>query len=153
MTMEMGGSRVVTDADGVAVIETVPPGKYSLRITHSTHVEQVLTDQTVSDGTVTDAGVAALVLGGDVRGRVRQADGSEVRFAMVEYRPADGDDVNQVTAARGSFHLEGLKPGKYVVRARDMLSNMGGTPEWGPDHEVEVKAGETASAEITLSRR
>ena len=116
-------------------------------------MEQVLTDQTVIDGAVTDAGVAALVLGGDVRGRVRQADGSEVRIAMVEYRPVNGDDVDQVTANRGNFHIEGLKPGKYLIRARDLLSAAAGSPDWSPDHEVEVKAGETASAEIALSRR
>jgi hypothetical protein len=147
MTMEMRGSRVLTDADGVAVIDAVPPGNYSLRITHSTHVEHIVSDQLVGDGQVTDAGVAAMVLGGNVRGQVRRADGSEVMIAMVQYRPADGDDEDQLPAMRGSFNLEGLKPGKYLIRASDP---MGGRSNWGPEEEVEVVAGQTASVSLRL---
>ena len=147
MTMEMGANRVLTDADGVAVIDAVPPGNYSLRITHSTHVEHIVSDQIVGDGQVTDAGVAAMVLGGNVRGQVRGADGSDVMIAMVEYRPADGDNEDQVPAMRGSFNLEGLKPGKYLVRASDPMA---GRSNWGPEEEVEVVAGQTATVSLRL---
>ena len=96
---------------------------------------------------MTDAGVAAMVLGGNVRGQVRQADGSNVMIAMVEYRPADGDDVDQLPAMRGSFSLDGLKPGKYIVRASNP---MGDRSNWGPEEEVEVVAGETATVSLRL---
>ena len=43
-----------------------------------------------------------------------------------------------------------LKPGKYLVRARDLLS---GAEIWGPEQEVEVTAGQTATLEVLLPRR
>ncbi|GBC84349.1 putative TonB-dependent receptor [bacterium HR11] len=78
---------------------------------------------------------------GSVQGRVLTADG----------RPADDATVRVVQSGRqvpvgsdGTFRLEGLPPGTYLVEAV--------SPRWGRAvRSVTVKAGETSSVELVVS--
>jgi hypothetical protein len=113
------------------------------------HVQVDLPDQSVVEGALQDCGVVQMDQAGRVRGRVLDKDGRQVPMAMVMYRRADGGDPDREPAMGGSFNLRGLRPGKWLLKAQALMMGPGEAP-WGPEVEVEVQAGKTQGADLSL---
>jgi hypothetical protein len=150
----MGAARAKTDVDGVAEIDDVPPGTYTLRARGSDRVARELKGQVVVEGSTTDCGRIELDVAGRIRGRVVGGDGQQVGMAMVQYRlagagaPGAGAEERE-PAMGGSFTLRGLAPGRYLVRAESLDDGA-----IGPEVEVDVAAGRTAGGvELRLPAR
>jgi protocatechuate 3,4-dioxygenase beta subunit len=142
MTMTLDGARAKTDADGVAVIDDVPPGTYTVRVRHDAHVPRQLADQVVVEFATTDCPRVELSVAGRIRGRVLGADGQPVGMALVRYRRADGSgEDGREPAMGGAFTLRGLAPGRYALRAEQLGPE--NSPQ-GAEVQVDVVAGETA---------
>jgi hypothetical protein len=95
-----------------------------------------------------DAGDVALVGAGSVRGDVVGVDGGKVALGLVEHRPVgDAEWGQQVVVNGGRFRINSLPAGRRELRARRIgLDGQQGEP--GPVVEVEVKAGEAATAQL-----
>jgi hypothetical protein len=145
--MTMGAQRARTDEDGVAVIEDVPVGDYTVRITHRKQAPFERKNVSIVEAQTCDLGRVELDAAGIIRGKVSTADGKAVPMAMVQSRAIDRDTWGEPTMAQGgSYRIQGLAAGKYKVRANAMMA-----PEaFGPEVEVEVKAGETVAADLQL---
>ncbi len=150
-TMRLGQQRALTDEDGVAVIDDVPVGDYTIRIVHRKHAPVVLTDKAVVERQVTDCGRVEVDAAGIVRGKVAGADGKAARMALVWHRLAGAKDWNGPQFAQnGAFRVQGLAGGKYVLRAQRAVPAGGGPPPYGPEVEVDVVPGEIATVELKL---
>lgn len=152
-TMAMGNQRVKTDVDGVAQIEDVPAGTWLVQVSDRGHARFDLPDQVVTEGATTDCGTVQLEEAGRVRGRVLGADGQPVQMAMVTYRPAGSTaEPEREMAMGGAFTLNGLRAGKYLLRAVPVVLGPGNaTP--GPEVEVEVVPGRVGEVELSLPPR
>lgn len=148
-TITMGENRVRTGADGIATLENVPVGTYTVLVTHPKHVKGQVADQHVHERQVTDAGRVELRPAGSIRATVLGADGKPVAFAMVECTAAEGEYRDQQPAMRGNCRFAELAPGRYRVRARTMPLGGGSQGDWGEPTEVEVKTGEAATVTLT----
>jgi len=150
-TMTMGGQRARTGADGWAEVDDVPEGSYDVRLEHEQHVPASVVEQAVAEGKTTDCGRVEMAQAGRVRGTVLAADGKPARMALV-HRRAAGSDVpgEPAHAMGGSFRIDALAPGKYLLEAQELAMGQGGPGPAGPQVEVEVKAGETAVVEVRL---
>jgi len=148
-SMTLGGPpRVVTGADGVAEIDDVPVGSYTVNVRHDKFAPETRPRQSVAQGAVTDLGRVALDQSGTIRGKVLAADGGSVPLALVQCRAADTQEWGPPEMAQGgTFRLDGRKTGKHVLRA---MSVGGRTNNLGPEVEVNVVAGETATTELRL---
>lgn len=147
--MTMGGQRARTGADGWAEIDDVPLGNYDLSIKHDKHVPAQKKQQAVTERQTTDCGRVEMGQAGRIRGKVLLADGKPARMAMVQCRPVGGEENSEPQPAMGgNFKLEALATGRYLVKAQAL--GPGGPGAFGPEVEVEVKAGETATCEVTL---
>jgi hypothetical protein len=147
-TMTAGAPRAVTDEDGVAEIDDVPVGDYTLRIRHKKHAPFELKNQVVAERQLTDCGRVELAGAGQIRGKVVDADGKPARMALVTSRPADSQQWSEPQMAQGgSYRLQGLAAGKYLVRAQAIGPTAGA---YSPEVEVEVKAGEVATTDLQL---
>jgi protocatechuate 3,4-dioxygenase beta subunit len=146
-TMTMGMQRTLTDEAGVAVLDDVPVGEYTLRIKHRKHAPRELRGVTVVENQLTDCGRIELAAAGLIRGKTVGADGKSVRMALVSSRPLDSQQWSEpVVAQGGNYRVQGLAAGRYKVRAQAM----GPGEQYGPEVEVEVKAGETANADLQV---
>jgi hypothetical protein len=68
-------------------------------------------------------------------------------MAMVQSRPIERESWGEPTMAQGgSYRIQGLAAGKYKVRAQNLMAG----ESYGPEVEVEVKAGETTAADLQL---
>jgi uncharacterized GH25 family protein len=154
-TMTMGAQRAKTGADGWAELKDVPAGSWTVRVTHKKHVAAERKQQSVLEGQVTDCGRVELSQAGRIRGKVLTADGKAARMALVTHRAvgaaADGQPAQPQPAMGGQFTFDGLAPGKYLLRAQELRMNGDGPAAYGPDVEVEVKPGDTATAELRLA--
>ncbi len=147
-TMTSGAPRAMTDEDGVAEIDDVPVGDYTLRIRHKKHAPRELKNQVVVDRQLTDCGRVELAGAGQIRGKVVDADGKPARMALVTSRPADSQQWSEPEMVQsGNYRLQGLAAGKYLVRAQSIGPAAGA---YSPEVEVEVKAGETATTDLQL---
>ncbi|MEZ6037316.1 MAG: carboxypeptidase regulatory-like domain-containing protein [Planctomycetota bacterium] len=145
-TMTFGQQNVKTDADGVAVIEDVPVGDYTLKVEQKRFSSASKDDVTVVEQQRTDCGTIELDVAGIVRGTVKDKDGSTVAMALVERRLVGEEDWSEREVAQnGAFRLTGLTPGRYELRARQIG---GQNHPAGDVVEVEVKGGETATADL-----
>ncbi|MGB3969165.1 MAG: hypothetical protein WBO45_20695, partial [Planctomycetota bacterium] len=147
-TMTVGAPRAFADEDGVAVVEDVPVGDYTVRIKHKKYAPRELKAQSVVERQVTECGRVELGAAGHIRGRVLDAEGKPARMAMVQKCAAGTEDWGEPEMAMGgNFRLSGLAAGKYRVRGQAI----GPTPSpYSTPVEVEVKAGETATTDVTL---
>lgn len=147
-TMTVGAQRAHTDESGVAEIDDVPVGDYTVRIKHRKHAPYELKAQAVAEGRTTDCGRIELAGAGIIRGKVVAADGKPAGMALVSSRPFDSQQWSEpVISQAGNFRLQGLAAGKYKVRAQAI----GPTPgAYSPEIEVDVKAGEVATADLQL---
>ena len=147
-SMTIGQQRAHTDEDGVAVIEDVPVGDYTVRIKHRKHSPLELQGKAVVERQVTDLGRIELGAAGQIRGKIVGADGKPPRMALVSSRPAERQDWSEPTMAQsGNYRLQGLAAGRYMVRAQSLGQAESG---YSPEVEVEVKPGETATADLQL---
>lgn len=156
-TMTMGAERARTGADGWAEIDDVPAGSYDLHLEHDKHVPADKKAQLVTENGITDCGRVELGQAGRIRGKVVTADGKAVRMALVQRRPvggaaaAEGQEQPQ-PAMGGNFKFDAVPPGRYLLKAQELVIGQGGAAPgaFGPEVEIEVKAGETAPAELHL---
>ncbi|HEX5054332.1 MAG TPA: carboxypeptidase-like regulatory domain-containing protein [Planctomycetota bacterium] len=149
-TMTMGAPRARTDEDGVAEIDDVPVGEYSLKVSHKKHAPATTERHAVVRGQTTECGRVDLTVAGQIRGNVLNADGKQASMALVTSRPVGTETWSEPEMAMGgAFRLTGLATGKYSVRAQQ-LGN--GAPVYSPEVEVDVQGGKTATAELRLPR-
>ncbi|MBK8099072.1 MAG: carboxypeptidase regulatory-like domain-containing protein [Planctomycetes bacterium] len=152
-TMTMGDQRAKTDANGVAEIADVPPGTYTVRITHDKHVAKELVAQVIVEGQTTDAGRVEMVAAGRLRARVLGPDGKPAGMGMVFcQRAGTSGEPQREPAMSGQATFNGLEPGRYLVKAQELMIGPGaGAPKFGPEVEVEVTAGRSpATVEVSL---
>lgn len=148
-SMTMGMPRARTGANGVAEIEDVPVGAYTVRIEHGGHAPATRKDQMVVERQLTDCGRVALERSGVIRGKVLAADGTPAQVAFVECRAVDSQDWGQPEIAEGgSFRFASRRVGRHFLRAREIRPGGGGAA--GPEVEVTVAANETVTAEVRL---
>jgi hypothetical protein len=146
--MTFGNERARTDAEGVARIEDVPAGDYTLRVRHSDFAPASKTDVVVAERRVTDCGLIELVTAGHVNGKVLGADGKPVGMARVERRKAGEQAWGDTEIAMGgAFRLRGLEAGSYELRAAE-IGPQPGQP--GEPVVVDVIAGETKTVDLTV---
>jgi hypothetical protein len=149
--MTMGGQRARTGADGWAEIDDVPMGTYDLAIKHDKHVPADKKGQVVVERQTTDCGKVEMGQAGRIRGKVVTAEGKPARMAMVMSRLVGGEANTQPQPAMGgNIKIEALPPGRYMLKAQALAMGGGGPAPFGPEVEVEVKAGETATCELKL---
>jgi hypothetical protein len=142
-TMTMGGQRKKTDVDGMAELDDVPAGIYTVRVRDSRHATREIKDQVVAEHATTDLGRVEVEAAGGIRGRVLDGDGKQVGMALVTWHKSDapGGSEDREPAVGGNFTLNGLSPGRYKVRAQQLGP---GESAPGPEVEVEVAAGKVA---------
>lgn len=146
-SMTVGNQRAFTDDDGIAEIDDVPVGNYTLRVKHRKQAPFEKKDVTVDERQTADLGRIELGAAGLIRGKVTMTDGKVARMALVTSRPVDSDQWSEpVMAQGGNYRVQGLAAGKYKIRAQAL----GGGERYSPEIEVEVKAGETAQADLQL---
>jgi hypothetical protein len=154
-TMTVGGQHARSGADGWAEVDDVPAGNYDVSIKHDKYAPAEKKAQLVVERQTTDCGRVSMAQAGRIRGTVIGADGKQARMALVFYRAVGSEQPTgePKPAMNGNFKIEALAPGRYLLKAQPL--NMGpggpgGPGASGPEVEVEVKAGETATAELHL---
>jgi protocatechuate 3,4-dioxygenase beta subunit len=147
-TLTFGAQKARTDEQGVVVFEDVPVGSWQFAVADKRHVGKDAGPVAVVERQTADAGDVALVGAGSIRGDVVGVDGGKVAFGLVEHRPVgDAEWGQQVVANGGRFRINSLPAGRRELRARRIgLDGQQGEP--GPVVEVEVKAGEAATAQL-----
>lgn len=147
-TMTMGQQRAFTDENGVAVVEDVPVGDYTVRVKHKKHAPVELKAQTVVERQTTDCGRVELAAAGQIRGRVLGADGKPARMAIVQTCAVGTEAWGEPEMAMGgSFRITGLAAGRYRVRGQAVGPSSGG---YSTPIEVDVTSGETTAADVQL---
>lgn len=151
-TMSMGGARVRSGADGSVEVADVPPGEWTLRIRHRQYTPVTSKPTTVVERQVSDLGTIQLVAGGHVRGTVLGADGKPAAMSLVCHRAVGTEEWSEPEFAQaGKFRVASLPPGRHQLRAQDIGNGAG--EHFSPLVEVEVLAGQTATAELRLPAR
>jgi hypothetical protein len=148
--MTLGDQRAKTGADGWVEIEDVPVGNYNVRVTHPKHAPVERSDVAVSELQTAEVGRVAMTQAGRIRGKVLDKDGNPVRMGLVFHRPIDGEEGQPTPAMGGAFTIPALPPGRYVLRGQEINLGGGGPGASSPEVEVEVKGGETATADLRL---
>ncbi len=147
-TMTMGNQRAFTDEDGIAVIEDVPVGDYTVSIRHKKFAPKEVAGKVVVERQVTDCGRVELSAAGQIRGRVLDSNGKTVRMAIVQTCPIGTDAWGEPTMAQGgAFRVTGLAPGKHRVRAQEIGMTQGAFSE---PIEVEVKGGDVVPLDVQV---
>jgi hypothetical protein len=107
---------------------------------------------TVVERQTTDAGRIELAAAGIVRGSVLGSDGKKVGMALVMHRAIGTENwAMPQPAMGGNFRLESLPAGRHELRAQELTQD--GTERFSPVVEVQVQAGETATAELRMPVR
>jgi protocatechuate 3,4-dioxygenase beta subunit len=118
---------------GAFRIDSVPPGRYALRVTAPDHADAVVSDVIVEAERTAEVGRIRLGLAGRVRGTVVDADGRPVADAEVtawsqrdyESRNLSHRTPQACTTAEGSFEIGGLNPGTVLVEAHHARQGSG----------------------------
>ncbi|MFO1076385.1 MAG: carboxypeptidase-like regulatory domain-containing protein [Planctomycetota bacterium] len=150
--MTIGTQRAKTGADGYAEILDVPVGTYEVRLTHKKHAPATRRDAVVAELQTTEVGRVDMAQAGRVTGTVVGADGKPPQLALVSWHKVGENDENTVPAMDGAFRLDSLAAGRYALRARQP-GPPGAPGAAGEEVEVEVKGGETATAQLKLPAR
>ena len=144
-----GPRKAKTDAEGIALVEEVPPGTYQVRASSSRFIDGKLAGQVVVEGVLTESGTVQLLQSGRLRGEIVDTNGDRVSLALVMAQKVGGEDPPRPQPALGgTYLLDSLAPGKYLVKASRMGN--GGMGAQGPELEVEVVGGETASLRLSV---
>lgn len=131
-----------TDAEGHFILDAMFPGRYALYAMHEGYVGQRVTgsgsngrmftvapDQHLSDL------VIELIPGANISGHAKNGDGkpiSGVSFEIVKYfqdgatKELHGVGAPSLTNAAGEYHIAGVAPGRYYLRAIPPNSSSGG---------------------------
>jgi hypothetical protein len=155
-SMSIGQTSVQTDAEGKAVLEGIPPGRYEVQVEYPEHASFLTPPFELGPDTASDLGSVKLVAGGAIGGEVKMrplADGEP--FPLVQIAPADGKPPlwQQVPAPNGKFRKTGLAPGSYRLRASNPAIGSGsGDQRHGPEVTTEVVAGATSKVTLELPR-
>lgn len=141
--VEETGAEVTADSETGAFELTEPPGIYTVTVAHyglGTHTETV---ELTAGGTVTIDAELAAVGTGAVEGTVRDEAGAPLAGADVTL---DGTPLDPVTSGDdGGFGFGDVAAGTYTVSVE--------LPGYAPLHQpVTVAAGQTATADLTLTR-
>lgn len=120
--------------DGVVPMRGLPPGTYSVLVTHPDYLSSEPQKVTVEDGQTQHLTVT-LAPGASLRGEVVDTRGAPVAGAAVSALPRSAEPV--ISDAQGHFELRALKPGRpYVLEARhsayDQHEVAQGTPGGDP---------------------
>jgi hypothetical protein len=151
-TMSLGGTQVRSGSDGMVEIDDVPVGEWSLQVTHKKFAPVTSKPLTVVERQTTDAGRVGLAAAGFVRGTVLGKDGKKVGMALVMHRAIGTENwAMPQPAMGGNFRLESLPAGRHELRAQELTQD--GTERFSPVVEVQVQAGETATAELRMPVR
>lgn len=151
-TMSVGGTQVRSGSDGMVEIDDVPVGEWSLQVTHKKFAPVTSKPLTVVERQTTDAGRVELAAAGFVRGTVFGSDGKKVGMALVMHRAIGTENWSMPQPAMGgNFRLESLPAGRHELRAQELTQD--GAERFSPVVEVQVVAGETATAELRLPAR
>jgi protocatechuate 3,4-dioxygenase beta subunit len=152
MSLSGGDTSVLTDVEGVAEIEDVPPDTYRLVVTHAKHARAEQKDVAVLAGTTTDLGRLTMGPGASVRGRVLDAEGRPVSFATVQLTPRGkaGAPADTRPAMQGSFAFDSLAAGDYDLRCAAPLP--GGPPKWSEPTAVTLEPGGQQTVDLRLPR-
>lgn len=151
-TMSLGGTQVRSGSDGMVEIDDVPVGEWSLQVTHKKFAPVTSKPLTVVERQTTDAGRVELAAAGFVRGTVLGSDGKKVGMALVAHRAIGTENWSMPQPAMGgNFRLESLPAGRHELRAQELTQD--GGERFSSVVEVQVVAGETATAELRLPAR
>ncbi|MEZ5966671.1 MAG: carboxypeptidase regulatory-like domain-containing protein [Planctomycetota bacterium] len=148
-SISAGSPSATTDTLGAVEIARVPEGKYTVRVEHARYVTTRRADVLVADGATTDLGTLTLGPGGEIRGTVVAADGSDVEFATVEVTPLPTGEARTESAMGGKFRVNGLAAGKYRLRA-SLPTAPNEIRKASRDVEVELGKGEKRTVELRL---
>ncbi len=149
LTVGGEGGEATTDASGLAELSGIPAGTFELVVRHPDHATGRQPDVLVVDGLVSDQTVQIQPAGSVAGALSGFAAGSPVQVAMVELRRVDGEGEPRSEVVQGAnYRVGGLAPGDYLARARSLL----GESEFGPEQAVTIVAGETATADLALTR-
>jgi len=145
-----------TDAEGRLSERFVPPHsfQFTLEVKLAGYASAQWRWGEILAGAVVDVGEVELVAGGAIEGRIVDADGRTVPGEWMVYatsvalRGFDGRDETRVVNRandNGSFRLEDVLPGRIELKADD--------DGWTETTIVQVRSGETATADIVTKRR
>ena len=134
-----------TDEEGRFRIRGIPPGGYKLLARADGYGKLDAGTLTFQEKDAVNGKILRLIPGGSVAGTVRTTAGVPASGVFV-MATLDGDrepSASSICLDDGTFRLGGLSPGHYEVRA-GFFGQSAETP-------VEVRAGETATASLTLA--
>jgi protocatechuate 3,4-dioxygenase beta subunit len=138
-------------ADGTLNLGPLPAGIYSVRLQAAGYRPKTIRGLEVKDGGTADGGAVVLESGLEVRGTVRDEEGTPIRGAAVEaHFFEEGRELSSrgATEAEGRFRLRGLPPGETEIRAeaRGYLEERLTNVETGVD-DVSIVLARQASIE------
>lgn len=151
-TMSMGGARVRSGADGSVEVTDVPPGEWTLRIRHKQFAPVTSKPATVVERQVSNMGALSWSPAATCAARCWVSTGKPAPMSLVCHRAVGTEEWSDPEFAQaGEFRLVSLPPGRHQLRAQDIGS--GAEEHFSPLVEVEVVAGQTATAELRLPAR
>jgi protocatechuate 3,4-dioxygenase beta subunit len=108
-----------TNADGSFELPALAPATYAITFEHPRFASLTVRDQVVSEGTATDLGDVALLVGGSVHGVVRDPVGQPLArgFVQLVSTDASGLSFQTRTDAQGQYSFEHVRPGSYKLSA------------------------------------
>jgi protocatechuate 3,4-dioxygenase beta subunit len=127
-----------TDSEGHFTLDSIAPGRYFFSAARQGYVGQHISGGTngrmlsVAPGQHSSDLVIELIPGANISGRIKTPDDKPlqgVSLEIVKYFPsADGKELHSVgspvlTNAGGDYHVTGLTPGRYYIRAVAPASN------------------------------
>ena len=137
-------SSATTDAEGHFTFDSMAPGRYFFSASRQGYVGQHISGGTsgrmlnVAPDQHTSDLVIELIPGANISGHIKTPDDKPlqgVSFEVVKYFPgADGKEIHSVGSpvlsnAAGDYHVTGLTPGRYYLRAiAPAASSNGKTP-------------------------
>ena len=136
-------SRARTDFEGRAVFDEVQPGSYELRVLvhqqgYRARNETVLVSEGDSQEVVVRVEHAL-----SIAGRVRDLSGAPCAWVIVTARRMDASDYGLVhrakTGADGSFRLQGLSDGEFLIEVESKLFSPIRVPCRAPSESLELQ--------------
>ncbi len=112
-----GGRRSVSGADGAFRLTSVSPGSYLLSAARDGFTESAPAVVTVAANEVVEGLEIALTRGATIAGRVLGLRTGELARVVVDARDAEGRERNGWVADDGSYAVEGLAAGAWLVTA------------------------------------
>lgn len=126
----------VTDADGQYGLANVPAGEHELTVTAENYTDRTVSVDVPENETVTKD-IALDTLSGTISGEVTASDdGKPVENVTVVAENGDGEVYETTTDENGTYELDGVSAGTYVVDVADT------PPGFEPEEVITVAPGE-----------